>query len=173
MADDDKEANAPAEKRKSGGLKIVLLLLAALAIAGLSVGVTLFFLGKPSPADAKPDANAPPSEAELAKKTMAYLAIEPEFIVDYNQGSRQRYLRLELSVSSRDEEALEVVETHMPLLRDYLHTTLRKQDFDSLRTYQGKEKLAEELAAVVQALVQAELGRPGIEQVLYRSFVMQ
>lgn len=102
-----------------------------------------------------------------------YLAMQPPFIVNFNEAGRTRFLQLELSLVSRDGAAIDMANRHMPLLRNNILQTLAEQDFETLKTIEGKEQLVASLTATVQATIEEKLGRPGFETVLFRSFVMQ
>jgi flagellar FliL protein len=99
--------------------------------------------------------------------------MQPAFIVNYQVGPRTRFLQLELSLVTRDLAAIDVANTHMPVIRNNLLSVLAQQDYEQLHTVAGKEALVAELTAAAQGVVETHLGRPGIETVLFRSFVMQ
>lgn len=156
-------------------LKMMLLILVGvLVVAGVSVGGTLFLLD-PGSADSAEDAGM--TDEEMAAATMAgpanYLAMQPAFVVNFNEAGRTRFLQLELSLVSRDGAAIDMANMHMPLLRNNILQTLAEQDFETLKTMEGKEQLVASLTATVQATIEEKLGRPGFETVLFRSFVMQ
>lgn len=156
-------------------LKMMLLILVGvLIVAGVSVGGTLFLLD-PGSADSAEEAAM--SEEGMAEDAMAgpvnYLAMQPPFVVNFNEAGRTRFLQLELSLVSRDGAAIDMANTHMPLLRNNILQTLAEQDFETLKTVEGKEQLVASLTATVQATIEEKLGRPGFETVLFRSFVMQ
>lgn len=156
-------------------LKMILLILAGvLLVAGVSVGATLFLLSPGAGQDGADEAQSEDgTETDLDAGPANYLAIEPAFVVNFNEAGRTRFLQLELSLLSRDPVAIDTANTHMPLLRNDILETLALQEFDTLKTVEGKEQLVESLTATVQATIEEKLGRPGFETVLFRSFVMQ
>jgi flagellar FliL protein len=95
------------------------------------------------------------------------------FIVNYSVGARTRFLQLELSIVARDHAAIDTANTYMPLIRNNLLEVLSEQDFNNLRTAQGKVQLVDDLTETIQDVMEMRLGRPGVETVLFRSFVMQ
>ena len=46
-------------------------------------------------------------------------------------------------------------------------------DFDALKTNEGKEALQLAALEVCQEVMQKEIGKPGIEQILFTDFVLQ
>ncbi len=172
------EQQAEVEETGAGKKKLKLMLLilvGVLVVAGVSVGGTMFLLNPGSDGPADDEANL--SEEEMAAAMNAgpanYLAMQPAFVVNFNEAGRTRFLQLELSLVSRDGAAIDTANMHMPLLRNNLLQTLAEQDFETLKTVEGKEQLVESLTATVQATIEEKLGRPGFETVLFRSFVMQ
>lgn len=180
MAEEDQEEGAEnledGGEGKSGIKRIVIMVLAFLLVAGISVAATLFFLGDSSSDDELPEAD----QLELEEQVIApedgpavYLALNPEFIVNYSVSGRTRYLKLEISILGRDQFALDSISEHMPLVRNNLLQTLNEQDYKALRTAEGRESLAAALTDTIQEILLDVIGRPGIERVLFRTFVMQ
>lgn len=173
------EQQAEVEETETGSgkkkLKMMLLILVGvLVVVGVSVGGTLFLLSPGSDASAdESEMSEADMEAAVDAGPANYLAMQPAFVVNYNNAGRTRFLQLELSLVSRDSVAIDTANMHMPLLRNNLLQTLAEQDFETLKTVEGKEQLVESLTATVQATIEEKLGRPGFETVLFRSFVMQ
>ena len=61
----------------------------------------------------------------------------------------------------------------MPAIRNALVMLLSGQSFETLQTPEGKEALREQALVKIQEVLQQEIGKPGIEQVLFVNFVMQ
>lgn len=171
------EQQAEVEETGTGKKKLkmmLLILVGVLAVAGVSVGGTMFLLN-PGADDSADEAGMSEEEMQAAIEAgpANYLAMQPAFVVNFNEAGRTRFLQLELSMVSRDGAAIDMANKHMPLLRNNILQTLAEQDFEILKTVKGKEQLVESLTATVQATIEEKLGRPGFETVLFRSFVMQ
>lgn len=163
------------EQAEGGGAKqklkwIALISLGVVLVATLSVGATWFLLS-----DGAGSESAQGEMMDMPEITgpASYLAMQPAFIVNYQVGTRTRFLQLELSLVTRDLAAIDVANTHMPVIRNNLLAVLAEQDYERLHSVEGKEALVAELTTAAQAVVESHLGRPGIETVLFRSFVMQ
>lgn len=155
-----------------GKLKLIIAIAVAFLLAiGLSIGGTLFFLGR--------DADEPKAEAEQAATTPAgkapaiYESLMPAFVVNFNHNGRQRYMQVSVALMSRDQVALEALKQHMPLLRNRLVMLFSGQDFATLMTPVGKEMLRQQATSTVQELAQKEIGKLAVEQVLFTNFVLQ
>lgn len=159
-------------------LKMTILIgVGVVLIMTLSVAGTWFLLSSADSAGTESSQTEGPGMKDGAMMTTdgpaMYLAMQPPFVVNYTSGARTRFLQLELSLVSRSPAAIDTANAHMPLIRNNLLDVLARQDFDELQTMEGKQALVEELTAAVQAVMQEKLGHPGIETVLFRSFVMQ
>ncbi len=146
-----------------------------LLLIGMSVGGTLVALKMLTPEEEIPveEGAAVVEEVVPAKKTAIYFPLKPPIIVDFQARGRQRFLQAELTLMVREEDVIQTVELHMPMIRNSLVLLFGGQIYDDLQTAEGKELLRQEALEAVQQLLEAEIGKPGVEQVLFTNFVMQ
>lgn len=182
MAEDDdreltEEEIAEQERKAKRKQRWLLITLGTLLVV-LSVGMTLtllYFLGENDLGENNADtggesvAEAP----EPANREAIYFPIRDKFVTNYSVRGRQRFLQVEVSLMFRDNEVAEVVETHMPRIRNDLNMLFSGQEFTDLQTPEGRELLRQDALRRVQQIVEQEMGEPGVEQVLFTSFVMQ
>lgn len=177
MADDSKEIEqaeespqAPAGKSKKG---IIIIAVAALLAVVLSVAATLFLLGGD---DQAPDENAETEITEEGEQQNAgpalYYEIKPAFLSTFSVGNRQRYMQITLSVSSREQQALDAVDYHMPLLKSKLNSLFGSQDFEQVQTDAGKNALREKVLSTINEVLEAEQ-ESLVENVFFINFVLQ
>ncbi|SDH92068.1 flagellar basal body-associated protein FliL [Pseudomonas panipatensis] len=172
MAKNDQTTSPPAEggSGKSRMKLIILLAVAFLVAVGLSVGGTWFFLSR----NAKPAESAPAeADAHPGKKEALYEVLAPSFVVNFNQGGRQRYLQVSVALMGRDQAQLDALKEQMPLVRNQFVMLFSSQNFDSLVTPVGKEMLRQQATASIQALAKKATGQLAVEQVLFTNFVLQ
>jgi len=93
--------------------------------------------------------------------------------VNYNAMGRQRFLRAEISIMTRDDEVVTAVELHMPMIRNNLIILFSGQAYNELQTDEGRELLKQDALKELQSIMQQEIGKPGIERILFTNFVMQ
>ncbi len=156
------------EAPATGKSRIVLIATLALLVVG-GAGAAWFFLwGQPEP---EPDGQS--VEQAPSESPMEYVDLSPSFVVSFPHRGRQRYMQAELSVMSRDPEALAAVREHMPMIRHNLISLFNAQMLLVFEDPSGVETLRELATEEVQAILRDEIGRPGIEQVLFTTFVMQ
>ena len=178
MADEENLEAGAEEGGKSGSkLKmIIMVVVGVLLISSLSIFGTWFMLKDKLADPEMPSAGELPMEEPVMSVTQGeaiYHAMQPAFIVNYNSGGKSRFLQVELSVLTRDAAAVEVLILHNPLIRNNLLDVFSTRDITTLGTAEGKQKLADDLTKAIQDVLVIEMGRPGIESVLYRSFIMQ
>jgi flagellar protein FliL len=172
MADDDLESQEKAQK-KGARNKLLLIIVLLLVIGGAGGGAAWFFLLAPGDAETA-TAEGEEAEAEAAPpEPMQYLSLAPPFVVNFPYQGRQRYLQAEISVMSRDAAALEALRLHMPAVRHALNNLFSAQLILVFEDPSGIEALRELATAEVRQVLEREIGRPGIEEVLFTSFVMQ
>jgi len=177
MADEDAPDNEEAAKG-SGKLKlIIMIVVGVLLIAALSIGGTWFMLkdNRSDPDAMAPEGSEPEEIADVPenREEALYHALQPAFVINYTSNGRSRFLQVELSLLTRNAAALDVLLLHNPLIRNNLLDTFSRQDVLLLGSVAGKQKLADDLTKTIQDMLLVEMGSPGIESVLYRSFVLQ
>ncbi|MFC5436792.1 flagellar basal body-associated protein FliL [Rhodanobacter umsongensis] len=159
----DAVSDAPVQRRSRMPLVIgVLAVLAALGTGGYlwqSRHAAHGTAGKTAAADL--------GKAEL------YLPLEPAFVVNFRDNDSLRYLQVGVTLMSHDPEAINVAKAADPVLRDGLVALFSNQNFSIISDAAGRQKLQQQALATVRKVVQARLGRPGIDALYFTSFVMQ
>ena len=149
--------------------------LTSLILVGVSIVGTLYLTGsmdrlglgdaeaayKPKMSPAPP---TPPAQ---------YLPLDPPFTVNFDDQGLLRYLQINISVMARDKAVLEAVQNHLPQIRYNLIVLFGSRDFATLSSTEGKEKLRALALKEIQAILNKEIGAPGIEAVYFTNFVMQ
>ena len=125
MAEDNQD-EAEAGKGKS---LIPLIGIVVVAIAA-SVGATVFFLGGS-------EETQEVAEVVEEKKQAIYHNLRPPFIVNYLDGNKPRYLQVDVTLMARDEEVVENVLDHTPIIRAQLIDLLTDQSFADLQSHSG------------------------------------
>ncbi|MGM0633466.1 MAG: flagellar basal body-associated FliL family protein [Pseudomonadota bacterium] len=158
----------PPEAPATGKSRIVMIVTIVLLVVG-GAGAAWFFLwGQP-----EPEQDGQTAEPTSPENPMEYVDLSPSFVVSFPHRGRQRYMQAELSVMSRDAEALAAVREHMPMIRHNLISLFNAQMLLVFEDPSGVETLRELATEEVQTILRDEIGRPGIEQVLFTTFVMQ
>jgi flagellar FliL protein len=160
------EAGAAAAKKKK-----LMIIGAGVALLLLIGGAAAFFLlgGKKDEAadKAKAEAAAAPPPPPI------YASLGQTFTITLASADRPRYMKVAISAMSHEKEAVDGLELHSPLVRSRLVGLLGAADFEKLRTDEGKQLLRADVLKAVQEVLQAETGKPGVEQVYFTEFVLQ
>ncbi len=172
--------------------KIIIIVVAVLLLVGGAVGATLYFTGALSeePVDeeavesedgeGEDDAEGEGKSKKKKKKRKKgedletfYFHLQPEFVVNFGAKARPRYLMLEVSASTYDEKVLEIMDTHMPEIRNDLILLYGSQDSKILSTTEGKNELRAKTLEAIQKVLLKHYDDEGIEDVFFTRFVMQ
>ncbi|MDO6440812.1 flagellar basal body-associated protein FliL [Marinobacter sp. 2_MG-2023] len=169
MAENSAPEAAPAKK---GKLKLIILITVGLILAiALSVAGTLWFLGGGLPGMG----DDTETEEEVAGETFSptvYLEIEKALVTTVQGEGRQRYAQAYVALGATDPQALTAAKLHLPLIRSQLVMVLGSSGFTELQTPEGRQGLAETMLTTVNQVLEQE-GEPGVNQVLFRNFVVQ
>lgn len=184
MADEKGDEAQAAQPKKSGGIVgmlvngigIFVLCFGAVVVGGI-VNQKLhppqeFEVGEDGKLTLKKHEAAEGEHGEAAKQTL-YLALDPPLIVNFPDTDAVRFLQVTITVMAREQPALDAVTKFNPVIRNNLITLMSGRDSQSMMTREGKEKLRQESLKEVQAILKKETGKPGIEDLLFTSFVVQ
>ncbi|MDX1656354.1 MAG: flagellar basal body-associated FliL family protein [Candidatus Competibacteraceae bacterium] len=164
------------QKKGSSMVKILALGLGGALMLGGGAAAGLYFtgmldglLGNATAVAAEGAPQAPSVPLDPAE----YLPLDPPFVVNFDDQGMLRYLQVSVSVMARDGEVIKAVRNHNPRIRNDLIVLLGGQDFATLSSAEGKERLRVAALEKVQEIIQGEIGRQGVEQVYFTNFVMQ
>lgn len=154
--------STPARRRKPLVIGVLVVVLGALGAGG-------YFWQAGRAASSKTVGPAAP----VVKKAELYLALEPAFVVNFRDEESLRYLQVGVTLMSHDPAAIEVAKAADPVIRDSLVALFSNQDFAIIGDAAGRQKLQKQALDAVRKVVQARLGKPGIDALYFTSFVMQ
>ena len=146
-----------------------LLLIATLVLAGGGIGAYYAFSGTETAEQAK-QAKAD----EQAKLPPLYVALDPPFVVNFEAEQLVRFLQVTVQVMSRDPATVELIKSNDPVVRNDLLLLLGNQDYNTISSREGKEKLRQLALESVRKVVVSAGGKGElVEAVYFTSFVMQ
>ncbi len=157
----------PGEKK--GGLKkIIIIALILLVVIALGVAGAIIWQARSS--------NAPAGHAEQAaeekhdEKPPVYEKLEV-FTVNLSGGGN--YLQTEIALKVADVSVSEKIKARMPEIRNAIIELLSSKTQEELVTVQGKQKLADQIQAQVNGLLEAKKPAEGTSKVLFSTFIIQ
>jgi len=160
----DLESDEAKPKAKGGLGKWLLVLLVLLLAGGGAVGGAFYFLLDGDSSEGGQAAKPPP---------LIYHELQPELLGNIEGAGRVRFVQVGVVLATRDRAVLEVVNQHMPVIRNDLLMLLSSKTYDVLITTEGKEATRQEMLEAIRTVVQAHTGEPGIESIYFTAFVMQ
>lgn len=157
------------EEQGGGKGKLIIFAAIALVLVGVSIGGTLFATGFFS-ADEEIAEEAVEEELDLPA---IYYSLQPKFQTNYRVDGRQRFLQAALTLVTREQDVIDAIELHSPLIKSRIVTLLGQQEFATLHKNEGRETLRQASLEAIQSILNEEIGKPGVENVLFTDFVMQ
>jgi flagellar FliL protein len=165
---------ATPEAEGGGKKKLIIIIVSVLLVIGIAVGATIFLMSSDDSAeDAEGDVGEVAEDVVEVAMPAQYIKMKPRFIVNYNVGTRQRFLQTSIEIMTRTQAVVDAVELHNPMLRNEIVRILSAQDFKSLRTPEGRTELKTKLQDQLIEVLKSESDVEGIEAVLFTDFVMQ
>ena len=159
------EETGEEEKKKS---KLPLIIGLVVVLAGGGAGA--YFSGM---LGGDGEESAEKETVDVSTLPAQYIPFKPDFVSNYTVNGKSRFMKVVVSGMTRDDETRVAMNNHMPALRNALVMLFGAADFDALRTAEGKDALRQAALEVCQEVIQKELGKPGIEQILFTDFVLQ
>ena len=146
MAEEELELDVN-QPKGSKTTTILIVIIAVLVLVMGGVGAWLF-LGNDDG-----DSSDSAKKEEKVLGPLKYLTLVPEFVVNFGPGSKVRYLQVDLQIATRNETALETVNTYRPVLRNDILILLSSVSFEDLKERSGKEALQKKLLNTINKVV--------------------
>lgn len=188
MSEEEKApANPPASKSPSQ-MKLIIVGAVALfvALVGAQVAVPLIngmIAGgshAAAPAEGENGEGAADEEVvaeeEKDDKPLApalYTALDPPFVVSFDQEDGARFVQLTLQAMARNEKTIAAVKQHAPAIRNSVLFKLSGYELEVLNTQTGKEQLRHDLLGAANEILAKNSVSPGIEELYFTSLVVQ
>jgi flagellar FliL protein len=182
---DEKAQAAPVAKAPSQ-MKLVIVGAIALfvALVGAQVAVPLIngmiasHAAAPEPSAAEDEEGdielaAADVEDEEPLAPALYTALDPPFVVSFDQGGGARYVQLTLQAMARSEETIAAVKQHAPAIRNSILYKLSGYELDVLNTQAGKEQLRHDLLGAANEILAKNRVEDHIEELYFTSLVIQ
>jgi flagellar FliL protein len=186
-SEEEKAPPAPPAAKPPSQIKLVIVGAAALfvALVGAQVAVPLIngIIANGSHAaapaegeegDAGEEADAGDEEHDEGPVGPAlYTALDPPFVVSFDEEHGARYLQLTLQAMARSKETIEAVKLHAPAIRNSVLFKLSGYQLAALNTQAGKEQLRHDLLGAANEILAENEVEHGIEELYFTSLVVQ
>lgn len=185
--EDEKAPPSPPAAKAPSQMKLVIVGALALfvALVGAQVAVPLingFIAGSAHGATAEDeDGEALADEEGVEEEAQddeplapaLYTALDPPFVVSFDEEGGARYLQLTLQAMARDEKTIESVKQHAPAIRNSVLFMLSGYELEVLGTQAGKEQLRKDLLGAANEILAKNGAKQPIEELYFTSIVIQ
>lgn len=146
-------------KPSSGKRRLLILAIVLIVLIALGCGTLAYVYLKPAPEKVAVSVVAPPVFMELET-----------FTVNLDD---DHVLQSSFSLQLRSEADAEQLRRYLPQVRSRLLLLISARDFSSVKTPEGKEQLAKDIASTLQQAYATGLTPPVVRGVYFTSFVIQ
>ncbi|WP_295033597.1 flagellar basal body-associated protein FliL [Shewanella sp.] len=102
----------------------------------------------------------------------AYYGFEPDLITNYiSSGKKLGFVRISIELMVKDPEDLIALEHHDPLLRAAILEIMGSQTADKVKSLTGREEIRRECYDTVNRLIEQEVGRPIVVNLLFTKYL--
>ena len=102
-----------------------------------------------------------------------YTALDPPFVVSFEQEDGARYVQMTLQAMARSEETIAAVKQHSPAIRNSVLFKVSGYDLELLTTQAGKEQLRKDLLVAANEILTKNGSEETIEELYFTSLVIQ
>ena len=160
----------------SGKGKLFIMIGAAVVVLALGAVAGWFFMhkGADDSAAAEP-AKKEHTSSKKAKKSEAkpeYIAVEP-FTVNLQPEHGDQYLQVAFTLQVDSPEQVELIKANMAKVRSRVLLLLSGKKASEISTVEGKQQLAGEILAAVNAPFEEHGDAQEVSDVLFTSFIIQ
>lgn len=113
-------------------------------------------------------------EGEEGKINVQYVDLKPAFVANFGgPAPKLKFVKADISIRANTIEAANLIEQHMPLIRNEIVLLLSAQAEADISSMEGQEKLRLEALERVKNALKEETGSPTAEDLLFTNFVLQ
>jgi flagellar FliL protein len=144
--------SAPPKPRKK---KWLIGFLGLILLIGSGIGGIIFFAPGilPDSLDFLREKDLAKEKKEAAKKVQGHIYNMEPFIVNLADQNQPRYLKIRISLESKELKVNEEYEKRLPQLRDTILTILSGKSYKEIFDSEGKKKLRDEITSKINQLL--------------------
>lgn len=160
---------APAKPKKIN--KWLIVVLGFILFSGAGIGAVIFFApwAVPDSLDFLAIKDPAKGEKEATKKSQGHIYNMEPFVVNLADPNQPRYLKIRISLESKEIKVNEEYEKRLPQLRDTILTLLSSKYYKDISDSEGKKRLREEITSRLNQL----LSSFQVKTVYFTEFMIQ
>lgn len=107
------------------------------------------------------------------KPVYIYFGLQPDIITNYVSATNKiGFISVAVEFMLEDNNSLDVIEEHEPLIRDKIISLLGQQSPQHLRSLTGREEVRKLIQNEVNSLLKQETGKGVIENLLFTKYLL-
>ena len=107
------------------------------------------------------------------KPVYIYFGLEPDIITNYiSETNKVGFISVSVEFMLADDDSLDIIEKHQPLIRDKIISLLGQQSPQQLRSLTAREEIRKMIQNEVNSLLKQESGQAVIENLLFTKFLL-
>lgn len=114
-------------------------------------------------------------ESKEGPPKVVYYSLSPPLVGNYamDGGPRLHVYKADIALKVTGDEAVAAVKHHEPLIRNQLVQLFNQQSQDAMSSGEAKEALRQEALKQTQQVINAEEGKPVVEDLLFNNLIVQ
>ncbi|WP_168204269.1 flagellar basal body-associated FliL family protein [Aliikangiella coralliicola] len=113
-------------------------------------------------------------EPEENKLPLMYYQIAPNILTFYQSTGRKiGYIVVQVQIVVRGQDDFDLIDLHLPLMQDALIDFFNRQDKKTIEDLTQRESLRQQATQRIAEVIQDEVGRNIVENVLFTQYVFQ
>ncbi|MDD5214967.1 MAG: flagellar basal body-associated FliL family protein [Methylococcales bacterium] len=148
---------------------LIILILAVVISLAAGAGGMFFFMQQQVEHKVEEACAEPPPPVI----TTIYNELSKPLVVNFQQNSSVRLVKITLSISAGDEETIAVLKKNEPMIMNNLLMLISGQNTDDLKTHEGKIALRNAIFDDVSAMLEKTSPGSEIKEVFFTSLIMQ
>jgi len=97
----------------------------------------------------------------------------PKFAVNLDSRSKANYLQIEIYLEIESQDDIKDIEDYLPLIKNDLINLFSQKRYKDLYSSSGKDKAKDESLEIISNIMENEVGKNGVKNLFFSSFVMQ
>jgi flagellar FliL protein len=167
----EKRETSPAPVKPKKINKWLIVILGLIFSGGAGIAAVIFFApgAVPDSLDFLGKKDSVKGQRETAKKSQGHIYNMEPFIVNLADPNQSRYLKIRISLESKEIKVNEEYEKRLPQLRDMILTLLSSKSYKDISDSEGKNRLREEITSRLNQL----LSSYQVKAVYFTEFMIQ
>jgi flagellar FliL protein len=159
------DAKADASAAPASNKKLIIMIAVAALVVGIGAGAAWFFLK----GDAHPEKAHKTVKAALPPE---YVPVE-QFVVNLQPENGEQYLQVQFTLQVNGPAQVELVKANMAKVRNRVLMLLSAKRASEISTVEGKQALAAEIVAALNAPFADKGEAQEVTEVLFTAFIIQ